>query len=134
MKPATSDMMLGELQGCGAAGGEASADGGCTPSAAAMAASAAASAARKSVACACCRAAAWCRLASAAHSRAAFQATSSIVRDGGRAAAGAEELLHRLQEVHHRDRLGEIGLAAAAPYLLLVALHRKGGHRDDRYR
>src|SRR5581483_4434322 len=40
----------------------------------------------------------------------------------------------RLEELHDGDRLGEIGLAAALPHLLLVALHGEGGHRDHRNR
>src|SRR6185312_9162911 len=40
-----------------------------------------------------------------------------------------EEMAHRLDELAHRDRLGQIGLAAALADALLVALHRKSRHR-----
>src|SRR5260221_5944155 len=100
MKPASSDMTLVQPQGSAAVDAGASAGTLGAPIAAAMAASTAASAASESVTCACCRAAACCRLASAAHSRAAFQAISSIVCGGGRASPGPEELFYRLLEGH----------------------------------
>jgi hypothetical protein len=43
----------------------------------------------------------------------------------------AEEPLDRLQKVGDRDRLGDIGFAAALEDLLLIALHGEGGHGDD---
>ncbi len=36
-----------------------------------------------------------------------------------------------LDELADRDRLRQIGLATALPNALFVALHRKGGDRDD---
>lgn len=36
------------------------------------------------------------------------------------------------REMHHRDGLGDIGLAAALPDLFLVALHGEGRHSNDR--
>src|SRR6202045_3808123 len=43
-----------------------------------------------------------------------------------------EEALDGPQKARHRDRLRDIGLATPVPHFLLVALHREGGHRDDR--
>src|SRR5215467_7251643 len=43
----------------------------------------------------------------------------------------AQKLLDGLQEIGHRDRLGDIGLAAALANLLLVALHGEGRDGDD---
>src|SRR5579885_1339709 len=40
-----------------------------------------------------------------------------------------EEMTYRLDELAHRDRLGQIGLATAFADALLVALHRKSRHR-----
>src|SRR5438045_6344432 len=45
-----------------------------------------------------------------------------------------EKPLDRAHEAGDRDRLCNIGFATAVADLLLVALHRKGGHRDDRDR
>ena len=36
-----------------------------------------------------------------------------------------------VEEMHDRDGLGDIGLAAALTDALLVALHGEGGHGDD---
>src|SRR5664279_2292520 len=44
----------------------------------------------------------------------------------------AQELTDRLDELGHRDRLRQIGLAAALADALLVALHGEGGDRDHR--
>src|SRR5882724_2954521 len=44
----------------------------------------------------------------------------------------AQKLLDRLEEIGDRDRLGDIGLAAALADLLLVALHGEGRHGNDR--
>src|SRR5665647_1650836 len=44
-----------------------------------------------------------------------------------------EEMADGLDEFSHRDRLGQIGLAAPLANTLLVALHGKGGHGNHRY-
>src|SRR5215467_4256200 len=44
----------------------------------------------------------------------------------------SEKVADGLDELAHRDRLRQIGLAAALADALLVALHRKRGHRHDR--
>src|SRR5271155_336121 len=44
----------------------------------------------------------------------------------------AEEMADGLDEFSHRDRFGEIGLAAALADSLLVALHGERGDGDDR--
>ena len=36
------------------------------------------------------------------------------------------------QKTQNRDRLGDVGLAAALPDLLLISLHGESGDRDDR--
>src|SRR6185437_8269841 len=41
----------------------------------------------------------------------------------------SQEVAHRLDELAHRDRLGQIGLAAALADALLVTLHGKSRHR-----
>src|SRR5208337_2328996 len=43
----------------------------------------------------------------------------------------SEEVIDRLKKPGDRDRLRQIGLAAALQNFLLVAFHRKGGDRDD---
>src|SRR5580698_6727738 len=43
----------------------------------------------------------------------------------------AEEMADGLDELAHRDRLAQIGLAATLADALLVALHGEGGHRHD---
>src|SRR6476646_7438439 len=43
----------------------------------------------------------------------------------------ADEPMHGLEEPVHRNRLGDIRLAAAGPDALLVALHRKRRYGDD---
>src|SRR6476646_10296778 len=45
---------------------------------------------------------------------------------------GAEEVADGLDEFADRDRLRQIGVATALADALLVALHRKCGHRHDR--
>src|ERR1700757_2348160 len=50
----------------------------------------------------------------------------------GRAPLSGEEALDGLQKARHRDRLRDVRLAAAVPHFFLIALHREGGHRDDR--
>src|SRR5262249_3027968 len=44
----------------------------------------------------------------------------------------SEKVANGLDELAHRDRLRQIGFAPALANTLLVALHREGGHRDDR--
>src|SRR5712691_2519063 len=46
----------------------------------------------------------------------------------------SEEMTDGLEELADRDRLRQIGLAAAFANALLVALHGEGGDRDDRDR
>ena len=46
--------------------------------------------------------------------------------------AVAEKVADGLDELADRDRLGQIGLAAAFADALLIAFHRKRGDRDDR--
>src|SRR6516162_4294459 len=43
-----------------------------------------------------------------------------------------EETFDSSKKAYYRNRLGDIGLAAAVADLLLVALHRERSHRDDR--
>src|SRR5207245_1438138 len=50
----------------------------------------------------------------------------------GRALASREEALDGSQEARYRDRLRDIGLAAAVTDLLLIAFHSKRRDRDDR--
>src|SRR5487761_2128330 len=45
---------------------------------------------------------------------------------------GPEEMTDRLDEFADRNRLGQIGLAAALANAFLVALHGEGGDRHDR--
>src|SRR5579863_10107080 len=45
---------------------------------------------------------------------------------------GFEVLADGFEEVGHRDRLGDVGRAAAGADALLVAFHGEGGDRDDR--
>src|SRR5438045_6213443 len=76
-------------------------------------------------------------LDSLASSSLTFNSTSSTTRT--RAVIGLcrylrEKPLDRAHEAGDRDRLCNIGFATAVADLLLVALHRKGGHRDDRHR
>src|ERR1700688_807802 len=63
--------------------------------------------------------------------------TSSTTRTRAVIAAPSgspEEMADGLDELAHRDRLGQIGLAAALADALLVALHGEGGNRHDRDR
>ena len=57
---------------------------------------------------------------------------SLALEGSGRSASSGEEALDGLQKARHRNRLRDIGLATTVPHLLLVAFHRKRGHRDDR--
>src|SRR4051812_43562101 len=50
----------------------------------------------------------------------------------GRSSRRPEEMTHGLDEFRDRDRLRQIGFAAALADALLVALHREGGDGDDR--
>ena len=52
----------------------------------------------------------------------------------GLSCASTEEAAHGFEEARHRNRLGDIGLAAALADDLLVALHGEGGDRDHRNR
>src|SRR5476649_2218928 len=47
---------------------------------------------------------------------------------------GPEEMADGLDEFANRDRLGQIGLAAAFADAFLVALHGESGHSYHRYR
>src|SRR6516164_7195921 len=49
---------------------------------------------------------------------------------GRNAQADSEKAADGFDELRHRNRLRQIGLAAALADALLVAPHRKGGHRD----
>src|SRR5262249_8857133 len=51
---------------------------------------------------------------------------------GRNAQADSEKVADGFDELGHRDRLRQIGLATGFPDALLVAPHRKGGHRDHR--
>src|SRR5262245_32005117 len=51
---------------------------------------------------------------------------------GRNAQADSEKAADGFDELGHRDRLRQIGLATGFPDALLVAPHRKGGHRDHR--
>src|SRR5262245_16391740 len=46
-------------------------------------------------------------------------------------AASTQEAAHGVEEARHRNGLGDVGLAAALPDDLLVALHGERGHRND---
>jgi hypothetical protein len=46
----------------------------------------------------------------------------------------AQETLDGLEEIGDRNGLGNVGIAAAPPELLLVALHGEGGDGDNGYR
>src|SRR5512143_897371 len=63
-------------------------------------------------------------------------ATSSTTRTRPDIARPAlpQEPFDGAQELSHRDRLGDVGLATALKDLLFVALHGEGRHRDDRDR
>src|SRR5439155_2297350 len=53
---------------------------------------------------------------------------------GGHFAANpslGEKTLDGAHEARHRYRLGDVSFAAAVADLLLIALHRERGHRDD---
>src|SRR5262249_46914507 len=52
--------------------------------------------------------------------------------DGRNGQADPEKAADGFDELGHRDRLRQIGLATAFADALLVALHRKGGHCDHR--
>jgi hypothetical protein len=52
--------------------------------------------------------------------------------NGWHTLADPEKAADGLDELRHRDRLRQIGLATAFADALFVALHRKGGHRDHR--
>src|SRR5437762_6703396 len=77
-------------------------------------------------------------LDSFASSSLTFNSTSSTTRTRAvmavRAALLRKKPLDGAHEARHRNRLGNIGFAAAVANLLLVALHREGGHGDDRDR
>src|SRR6185312_10698645 len=60
--------------------------------------------------------------------------TSSTTNTRADMTPSVQEPLDGLQEIGHRYRLGDIGLAAAFANLFLVALHGKGGDGDDRDR
>src|SRR6266540_2349903 len=64
--------------------------------------------------------------------RIATTAGVSIAANGRHTQAEAEKLADGLDELGHRDRLRQIGLATAFADALLVAPHRKSGHRDHR--
>src|SRR5215467_15947837 len=51
---------------------------------------------------------------------------------GRNAQADPEKVADGFDELGHGDRLRQIGLATGFPDALLVAPHRKGGHRDHR--
>src|SRR5262249_17232945 len=52
--------------------------------------------------------------------------------NGWHSLAHPEKAADGLDELRHRDRLRQIGLATAFTDALLIASHRKGGHRDHR--
>src|SRR5262245_23908636 len=54
------------------------------------------------------------------------------VMSGRAGAESVQKAVDGLEELADRDRLGDVGLAAALADLLLVALHGEGGDRDDR--
>src|SRR5215469_16944083 len=71
-------------------------------------------------------------LESFASSKRTFTSTSSTtsIRADMRRAS-AQEAFDGLEEVRHRNRLGDVGLASAFADLLFIALHGKGGDGDD---
>src|SRR4051794_21752666 len=74
-----------------------------------------------------------------ADSRASSNFTLAAISSTTRTRADTETLLsdktpYRFNKFADRDRLGQIGFAAAFADALLVALHRKGGDRDHRDR
>src|SRR5215469_8938514 len=50
----------------------------------------------------------------------------------GPGALSGKEAFDGSQKTRNRDRFGNIVLAAAVSHLLLISLHRKRGHGDDR--
>src|SRR5690348_10466300 len=73
-------------------------------------------------------------LDSLASSSLTLTSTSSTTSTRADMAASVQEPLDGLQEIRHRYRLGDIGLAAALADFFLIALHGKGGDGDDRDR
>src|SRR6266511_480676 len=59
-------------------------------------------------------------------------ANGGRLANGRYAQADPQKTADGLDELGHRDRLRQISLATAFTDTLLVALHRKGGHRDYR--
>ena len=51
---------------------------------------------------------------------------------GRNAQADSEKAADGFDELGHRDRLRQIAFATGFPDALLIAPHRKGGHRDHR--
>src|SRR5918999_3567786 len=61
--------------------------------------------------------------------------TRAVIRhllDAPRRSRFPDEPAHGVDEAHDRNRLRDVGLAAAAADALLIALHGIGGHGDDR--
>src|SRR5665213_2013633 len=70
---------------------------------------------------------------SLASSSLTFTSTSSTTRmRADMTLCSAQKPFDRLEKIDDRDRLGDIGLAAAFANFFLIALHGKGGHGDDR--
>src|SRR5258706_9886976 len=59
---------------------------------------------------------------------------SSTTRTRAVMAISGQEAANGLEEIHDRDRLGDVGLAPAFADLLLVALHRERRDGNDRDR